>query len=64
MIVGEGLIGVLIAAIVAFSGKNYPLALVGPTSERRDLDRRRCLRRDRFRALSLDFGNGAAYQVR
>jgi putative OPT family oligopeptide transporter len=29
MIVGEGLIGVLIAAIVAFSGKNYPLALVG-----------------------------------
>ena len=29
MIVGEGLIGVLIAGIVAFSGKNYPLALVG-----------------------------------
>ncbi|MFS8063691.1 MAG: OPT/YSL family transporter, partial [Luteimonas sp.] len=29
MIVGEGLVGVLIAAIVAFSGKNYPLALVG-----------------------------------
>ena len=29
MIVGEGLIGVLIAAIVAFSGKDYPLALVG-----------------------------------
>jgi putative OPT family oligopeptide transporter len=28
MIVGEGLIGVLIAAIVAFSGKDYPLGLV------------------------------------
>ena len=29
MIVGEGLIGVLIAAVVAFSGKDFPLALVG-----------------------------------
>ena len=29
MIVGEGLIGVLLAAIVAFSGKDFPLALVG-----------------------------------
>ncbi|MBS0591666.1 MAG: oligopeptide transporter, OPT family [Proteobacteria bacterium] len=29
MIVGEGLIGVVIAAIVAFSGKDAPLALVG-----------------------------------
>ena len=29
MIVGEGLVGVLIAAIVAFSGANYPLGLVG-----------------------------------
>ncbi|HMB56590.1 MAG TPA: oligopeptide transporter, OPT family [Arenimonas sp.] len=29
MIVGEGLIGVLIAAVVAFSGKDAPLALVG-----------------------------------
>jgi hypothetical protein len=29
LIVGEGLIGVLIAAWVAFSGKDYPLALVG-----------------------------------
>jgi uncharacterized oligopeptide transporter (OPT) family protein len=29
LIVGEGLIGVLIAALVAFSGKDYPLALVG-----------------------------------
>ena len=28
MIVGEGLIGVLIAALVAFSGKDYPLSLV------------------------------------
>jgi putative OPT family oligopeptide transporter len=29
MIVGEGLVGVLLAAFVAFSGKDYPLALVG-----------------------------------
>ena len=29
MIVGEGLVGVLIAAGVAFSGKDFPLALVG-----------------------------------
>jgi putative OPT family oligopeptide transporter len=29
MIVGEGLIGVIIATIVAFSGKDFPLALVG-----------------------------------
>jgi putative OPT family oligopeptide transporter len=29
MIVGEGLIGVVIAAIVAFSGENFPLGLVG-----------------------------------
>ncbi len=30
MIVGESLIGVLIAAVVAFSGNDAPLALVGP----------------------------------
>jgi putative OPT family oligopeptide transporter len=29
LIVGEGLIGVLIAALVAFQGKDYPLGLVG-----------------------------------
>ena len=29
MIVGEGLIGVLIAALVAFSGQDFPLSLVG-----------------------------------
>ena len=29
MIVGEGLIGVMVAALVAFSGKDFPLALVG-----------------------------------
>jgi len=29
MIVGEGLIGVAIASLVAFSGKDFPLALVG-----------------------------------
>jgi hypothetical protein len=28
MIVGEGLIGVLIARLVAFSGKDFPLSLV------------------------------------
>jgi putative OPT family oligopeptide transporter len=29
LIVGEGLVGVFIAALVAFSGKDFPLALVG-----------------------------------
>ena len=29
LIVGEGLIGVLIAALVAFTGKDFPLGLVG-----------------------------------
>jgi hypothetical protein len=29
MIVGEGLIGVMVAALVAFSGKDFPLSLVG-----------------------------------
>lgn len=29
LIVGEGLVGVLIAALVAFSGKDFPLGLVG-----------------------------------
>ncbi len=29
MIVGEGLVGVVIAAFVAFSGRDFPLALVG-----------------------------------
>lgn len=29
MIVGEGLVGVLVAALVAFSGKDFPLSLVG-----------------------------------
>jgi len=29
MIVGEGLIGVLVAGLVAFSGRDFPLALVG-----------------------------------
>ena len=31
LIVGEGLVGVLIAAFVAFSGKDFPLSLVGDT---------------------------------
>ncbi|MGH8461151.1 MAG: OPT family oligopeptide transporter [Stenotrophobium sp.] len=34
MIVGESLIGVVIAAIVVFSGKAFPLALVGPGFDR------------------------------
>ena len=29
MIVGEGLVGVVVAALVAFSGKDFPLSLVG-----------------------------------
>ena len=29
MIVGEGLVGVVIAALVGFSGKDFPLGLVG-----------------------------------
>jgi len=29
MIVGEGLVGVAVAALVAFSGQDYPLSLVG-----------------------------------
>jgi putative OPT family oligopeptide transporter len=29
LIVGEGLVGVLVAAVVAFSGKDFPLSLVG-----------------------------------
>ena len=29
MIVGEGLVGVVLAACVAFSGKDFPLGLVG-----------------------------------
>ena len=29
MIVGEGLVGVLLAALVAFSGADYPLSVVG-----------------------------------
>lgn len=36
LIVGEGLIGVLIAALVAFSGKDFPLALVGDSFAERD----------------------------
>src|SRR6185437_8766852 len=31
LIVGEGLVGVLVAALVAFSGKDFPLSLVGDT---------------------------------
>ena len=33
MIVGEGIIGVVISAIVVFSGVAAPLALVGPEFE-------------------------------
>jgi hypothetical protein len=34
LIVGEGIIGVVISALVVFSGKDFPLSLVGPTYER------------------------------
>jgi hypothetical protein len=30
LIVGEGIIGVVISAVIVFSGKDAPLALVGP----------------------------------
>jgi len=33
LIVGEGIIGVVISAIVVFSGKDAPLGLVGPSFE-------------------------------
>jgi len=33
LIVGEGIIGVVISAIIVFSGKDAPLALVGPSFE-------------------------------
>jgi putative OPT family oligopeptide transporter len=34
LIVGEGIIGVVISAIVVFSGKDFPLSIVGPAYER------------------------------
>jgi putative OPT family oligopeptide transporter len=34
LIVGEGIIGVVISALVVFSGKDFPLSLVGPAYER------------------------------
>jgi mannose/fructose/N-acetylgalactosamine-specific phosphotransferase system component IIC len=33
LIVGEGIIGVVISAVIVFSGKDAPLALVGPGFE-------------------------------
>ena len=33
LIVGEGIIGVVISALVVFSGKDFPLSLVGPSYE-------------------------------
>lgn len=33
MIVGEGIIGVVISALVVFSGKDFPLSVVGPAYE-------------------------------
>jgi hypothetical protein len=55
MIVGEGLLGVIIAAFVAFSGKDYPLALVGDAfaNAARTVDRRRSVRRGDGAAVSL-----------
>jgi putative OPT family oligopeptide transporter len=34
LIVGEGIIGVVISALVVFSGKDFPLSLVGPAYEK------------------------------
>jgi len=34
LIVGEGIIGVVISAVVVFSGKDFPLSLVGPAYEK------------------------------
>jgi putative OPT family oligopeptide transporter len=34
LIVGEGIIGVVISALVVFSGKDFPLSLVGPAFEK------------------------------
>jgi uncharacterized oligopeptide transporter (OPT) family protein len=34
LIVGEGIIGVVISALVVFSGKDFPLSVVGPAYER------------------------------
>ena len=34
LIVGEGIIGVVLSAIVVFSGKDAPLGLVGPAFEK------------------------------
>jgi hypothetical protein len=33
LIVGEGILGVVISAIVVFSGKDAPLSVVGPAYE-------------------------------
>ena len=59
LIVGEGIIGVVISAIIVFSGKDAPLALVGPGFETRWQDHRRCcVCGNCLWALSLDSANG------
>ena len=61
LIVGESIIGVVISAIVVFSGVGAPLALVGPGfGTTAHYHRRGCLRRHCVRALSLDPGHGDA----
>ena len=59
LIVGESTIGVVLSAIVVFSGVAAPLALVGAGYRNcREDHWRRSFRRDRVHALSMDPGNG------
>jgi len=60
LIVGESIIGVVISAIVVFSGKAHRSRWSGPAMKPPDYDRRRRLRRHRVPALPMDFANGAA----
>ncbi len=59
LIVGESIIGVVLSAIVVFSGVAAPLALVSPGIRNYwENPRRDSFRRDRVSALSMDPGNG------
>ena len=59
LIVGESTIGVVLSAIVVFSGVAAPLALVrSGIRDGRQNHRRHRVHRDRVHALSLDPGNG------
>ncbi len=63
LIVGESLLAVIYAGVVGFSGVQNPLALVGPSfATPAIIIGGNCFRGHRFRALSLDPGNGDADQ--